>query len=111
MFGLAVALNIANHKPLVLLAVVALGIFAPIPEANFLKWCIFVEFAVFLLAAAIGSKQAMVVCILSIALIVSHIFCIYGYGIKNMSYHYSVKLFEHAQLLVCCVPMKRKAAT
>lgn len=107
---LAVALHIVKHKPLVLLAVVASGIFVPIPVANFYFWCVFVEVIVCLLSAAVGGLQAYIVCGICLALTITHLIAAATDGRHSLLYHYTVQILEHAELIVCCMPNYRKAS-
>lgn len=103
-FALALALNARDARMLALSVVVACGIFVPIPDESFYLMCMAAEVLVAALAMRIMAPASPIIVRMSVLLIGLHAlgWVLDGYPPAS-PYHDSVKVLEHAELILCCL--------
>lgn len=103
-FALALAFNARDRRMLALSLVVACGIFVPIPEENFYLMCMGAEAMVAFAAHRIDTTASAMIIRISFMLSCLHVlgWVLNGYP-PDSPYHISVKLLEHAELVLCCL--------
>lgn len=101
---LALALNARNARMLALSVVVACGIFVPIPDDNFYLMCMGAEAVVAFIAHRIDAPASAMIIRISALLGCLHVlgWVLDGYP-PTSPYHASVKVLEHAELVLCCL--------
>jgi len=99
---IAVGLNLRDQRMLALTALVGVGVFAPVPDANFYLVCALGETAITLLAFRIAAPASKLIGRISVVLVGCHAlgYLLNGYP-PSSPYHILVKLCEHAELLAC----------
>lgn len=103
---LAVILNIDEDNPrmMYLALVVSLGVFAPVPDANFYLVCGLGEVLICMFAFCLNTRASPLICWLSIILGMFHYL---GYELNgyppNSPYHLLVRICEHAELAICII--------
>lgn len=99
---LAIAFNLGDWKMLALSCVIGAGIFYSIPPENFYITCAIGEAIIAGVAYFLQTNASKIIIRISIFLITFHLLGLRLDGYPAGSpYHLLVKVFEHAELLVC----------
>jgi hypothetical protein len=102
LLGIGLALNLGNKKMLTLTAIVGVGVFVPVPDANFYLLCVLGEILIGLLAYRLDAYASDVIVGISALLAMFHVAAFFFDGYPAASpYHILVKISEHAELLAC----------
>lgn len=99
---IAAVFNLRDWRMLALTALVTVGVFAPVPNANFYLICALGEALIGLVAYRINATASRSVWRISILLMVFHGlgYLTNGYPLSS-PYHIVVKICEHAELIFC----------
>ena len=109
---LALALNTSDRRMLALTVAVGVGIFVPVPGANFYLFCMLGEMLIALVAGRLNARASGPVMQISSILVVFHAlgWWLNGYP-SNSPYHLMVQICEHGELVMCILlsnPFTRK---